>query len=81
MECPNGCSLPMKKRKIDKIFYRNSEPIIISDLTVNICPTCEHESIPLSSAKIIEKVLNGKVEPSGRFNALMYQGNDIAKAV
>jgi len=54
MQCPNGCPSPMEERKLEKIFYRNGEPMVISDLTLYLCPDCGEESIPLSSARIVE---------------------------
>ncbi|MBA7676217.1 hypothetical protein ES703_84458 [subsurface metagenome] len=53
MQCPNGCPSPMEERREEKIFHRNSEPIVISDLIVHVCPGCGQESMPLSSARII----------------------------
>ena len=73
MQCPNGCPFPMEEKKEEKIFHRNGEPIVISDLVIYICPDCGQESTPLSSARIIEDVLNGKVKPSGKFSAALYE--------
>lgn len=72
MQCPNGCSSPMKERQEEKIFHRNGEPIVISDLIIYVCPDCGQESMPLSSARIVENILNGKVKPSGKFTAKLY---------
>ncbi len=55
MECPNGCPSSMKVKKIEKLFHRGKEPIVISDLKANSCPDCGQESIPLNSARIVEK--------------------------
>ena len=68
----------MKKGKEEKIFYRNGKPIVISELTIHICPNCGQESMPLSSARIVEDVLNGKHEPSGKFTADLYESSSIA---
>lgn len=73
MQCPNGCASPMEERKEEKIFYRNDEPIVISDLTMYVCPNCGHESMPLSAARIVEDILNGKVKSSGKFIAELYK--------
>lgn len=73
MQCPNGCPSPMEERKEEKIFYRNSKPIVISDLTMYVCPDCGGESMPLSSARIVEDILNGKVKSSGKFTAELYE--------
>ena len=77
MQCPNGCSIPMEEIKQDKIFYRNGEPIVITDLTMYVCPNCGQESMPLSSARLVEDVLNGKVKPTGQFVAERYETSGI----
>lgn len=73
MQCPNGCPSLMEEKKEEKIFYRNGEPVVISDLTIHVCPNCGQESMPLSSARIVEDILNGKVKPSGKFTAELYE--------
>ena len=77
MQCPNGCSASMKERKVEKIFYRNGEPIVIANLVVYVCPNCGQESMPLSSAGIVENILNGKAKPSGRFTAELYEVSSV----
>ncbi len=72
MQCPNGCLTPMVEKKEEKIFHRNGEPLVISDLTMYVCPNCGQESMSLSSARIVEDILNGKVKPSGEFTAELY---------
>lgn len=39
----------------------------------NVCPECGQESMPLKSARIVEKILNEEVEPVGQFTAVMYK--------
>ena len=73
MQCPNGCSSPLAERKEEKIFHRNCEPVVTSDLTMYVCPNCGKEVMPLSSARIVEDILNGKVQPSGVFTAELYE--------
>ncbi len=73
MQCPNGCLSPMEERKVKKIFYRNGESIVISDLIMYVCPECMQESMPLSSARTVEDILNGKAKPSGKFTAELYE--------
>jgi YgiT-type zinc finger domain-containing protein len=68
----------MQERKEEKIFHRNGKPIVISDLTMYVCPTCGQESMPLSSARIVEDILNGRVKPSGKFTAELYEISSIA---
>lgn len=77
MQCPNGCKKPMEKIKEDKIFYRNGEPIVITDLVMYVCETCGQESMPLASARIVEDVLNGKVNPSGKFVAEKFATSEM----
>ena len=77
MQCPNGCSIPMEEIKQDKIFYRNGEPIVLTDLKMYVCPNCGQESMPLSSARLVEDVLNGKVKPTGQFVAERYETSEI----
>jgi hypothetical protein len=67
----------MEEIKQDKIFYRNGEPIVITDLTMYVCPNCGQESMPLSSARLVEDVLNGKVKPSGKFIAERYETSEV----
>ena len=73
MQCPNGCTEEMHEKKIDQIYYRNTIPIVISDLFVYVCSICEHISIPLASAKKVEEILNGDKKPSGKFIAELYK--------
>ena len=77
MLCPNGCELPMEEKKVEKLFHRNSEPVIISELTIYICKECGQEAIPLRTARIIEDVLNEKVNPSGKFTAELYEVSSL----
>lgn len=77
MQCPNGCSAPMEERKEERIFHRHCEPVVISDLTLYFCPNCGQESMPLSSARMVEVILNGKVKPSGKFTAELYEMSAI----
>ncbi|MFQ6043900.1 MAG: hypothetical protein ACE5PV_23855 [Candidatus Poribacteria bacterium] len=74
MDCPNGCAMPMKQMKFDRIFYgKKGEPLVIKDLTMNVCLECGQESMPLKSARIVEDILNGKIKPIGQFTAVMYR--------
>jgi len=49
----------MEKIKEDKIFYRNGEPMVITDLVMYVCEKCGQETMPLPSARMVEDVLNG----------------------
>lgn len=73
MQCPNGCATLMESKKEERIFHRNNQPVVISDLTVYVCPQCGQESMPLSSARMVESVLKGDVKPSGKFTAELYE--------
>lgn len=77
MQCPNGCLTPMEEIKEDKIFYRNGDPIVIANLRMYVCSNCGHESMPLSSARLVEDVLNGKVKSAGKFVADKFELNEI----
>lgn len=80
MMCPNGCSATMNTVYIERIFYRNHEPIVIRDLKMYICPECGCEAMPLSSARAVERVLNGQIEPAGQFSAPLIQLGTPASA-
>jgi hypothetical protein len=73
MECPNGCSPVMKLVRIERIFHRKDEPVVIRGLEMYVCPECGCESMPLLSARIVENVLNKRVEPVGLFSAPLFQ--------
>ena len=77
MQCPNGCLSPMEERKEEKIFHRNGEAIVISDLIMYVCPECGQESMPLSSTRIVENILNRRVKPSGKFTAELYEAGFV----
>lgn len=77
MQCPNGCSELMSKKRIDQIFYRDNTPIVISDLTVFVCSNCGHISMPLVSAKKVEEILNGNKTPTGKFIAELYKVESV----
>jgi len=73
MQCPNGCAVSMKTVQVERIFYRAGEPVVIGDLEMYVCPDCGCESMPLRSARIVENVLNGQMEPAGQFSAPLFQ--------
>jgi len=73
MECPNGCSVYMESVLVERIFDRAGRPIVIRDLEMYVCPECGCESMPLRSARIVENVLNGQMEPIGQFTAPLFQ--------
>jgi hypothetical protein len=78
MQCPNGCIESLEKIKEDKIFYRNDKPVVITDLVMYVCETCGQESMPLVSARMVENVLNGKVNSSGKFVAEKFETAEIS---
>jgi len=73
MTCPNGCATEMEPMYVERIFHRNGEPIVIRDLKMHVCPECSCESMPLASARIVENVLKGLIEPAGQFSAPLFQ--------
>jgi hypothetical protein len=73
MECPNGCSMQMEVAWVERIYYRAGKPIVIRGLEVYVCPECGCESLPLRSARLVEKVLTGHMEPAGLFSAPLFQ--------
>ena len=77
MQCPNGCLIPMEKIKEDKIFYRNGEPIVVTDLMIYVCPNCGQESMPVSSARLVEDALNRKIKSTGKFVADKYELSEV----
>lgn len=78
MQCPNGCSSSMVEEKRERLLHRNGEPIVVSDLTMYVCRECGQESMPLSSARIVEDVLNGVIKPSGEFVASWFEVGSVA---
>ena len=77
MQCPNGCPSSMEEKKMEKIFYRNGEPVVVSDLLIYVCPDCGQESMPVSTARTVENILNGKAKPSGKFTAELYEVSSV----
>ena len=65
MECPNGCRNPMRGVRVERIFHRVGRPVVIRDLEMYACDECGAESMPLHTARIVEQVLNGEIEPAG----------------
>ena len=62
MSCPNGCNAKMQEIKVERLFHKDGERIIIKDLPIKVCAECGQEAIPLSSMRIIDDVLKGKVQ-------------------
>jgi hypothetical protein len=73
MECPNGCRAPMKTVRMARIFQRADGPVVIRDLEMYACDECGAESMPLHSARIVELVLTGQLQPAGEFCAPAYE--------
>jgi len=69
MECHNGCLKPMESAVVERFYYHTGGPIVIRELEVYSCPECGCESLPLRSARLVEKVLAGRMEPAGLFSA------------
>lgn len=73
MQCPNGCANSMQSVRVERIFYRSGNPVVIRNLEMNVCPECGCESMPLKSARIVENVLNGRMQSVGQFSAPLFQ--------
>jgi hypothetical protein len=52
---------------------RSGEPLLIANLLMNVCPECGQESMPLESARTVERALQGMMTPTGRFTTLVYE--------
>lgn len=63
----------MKTAWVERIYYCAGKPVVIRGLEVYVCPECGFESLPLRSARLVEKVLNGHIEPTGLFSAPLFQ--------
>ena len=72
-QCPNGCAAPMETRRLERIFRRGTEPVVVADLEIEVCPDCGEEVLPLASARKVEAVLDGSAAPAGRFTAPLYK--------
>ena len=74
MQCPNGCSRPMRQIAGERLLHDgNRDPIIVANLTMDVCPDCGQESMPLESARIVERALKGEMAPTGQFTAPMFE--------
>jgi len=73
MECPNGCRNPMHAVRVERIFHRAGQPVVIRDLEMYACDECGAEAMPLHTARIVEQVLNGEIEPAGEFCAPLFE--------
>ena len=74
MQCPNGCDTPMRQERGERFVRgRSGEPLLIANLLTNVCPECGQESMPLESARTVERALQGMMTPTGRFTTLVYE--------
>lgn len=73
MNCPNACQVEMESKKVEKLYHKDGERFIVKDLMILVCPECGQEAIPLSSMKIIDSIIQGKVEASEVVEALIYK--------
>jgi hypothetical protein len=73
MECLNGCRAPMQIVRVERLFQRAGRPVVIRELEMNACDECGAESMPLHSARIVEQVLNGELEPAGELCAPLFE--------
>ena len=79
MQCPNGCANGMKLLKVERIFHKGSTPVVIRELELVVCPRCGCEMMPLRSARIVENVLDGRVEPVGLFSAPLFEPSAVSE--
>lgn len=71
-QCPNGCAPPMEARRLDTVFRRHEEYVLITNLLMYVCEECGQERMPSVSARLVEAVLNGKIPASGEVRAELY---------
>jgi hypothetical protein len=60
------------KAKLKRIFDKKRKPIVVDNLTLHVCPECGQESMPLKTARAVEKILKGSAAPIGQFSAQLY---------
>ena len=73
MACPNGCKVDMVEKRVERLFHKNESPIIVKNLAIKVCPECGQEAIPLSSMRIIDDILKGKIKSTGTLQAPIFQ--------
>ena len=74
MQCPNGCSSPMRRIAEERLLHNGEgDPIVVRNLVMNVCPEWGQESMPLDSAKIVERALRGEMAPTGQFTAPVFE--------
>jgi len=73
MNCPNACNVEMESKKVEKLYHKDGKRFIIKDLIILICPECGEEAIPLSSMKIVDSIIQGKMEASELVEAPVYK--------
>ncbi len=73
MKCPNGCHVRMEAEKVERLYHKDGEPIVIRDLLIEVCPECGQEAIPLASMRIVDTIIKGKSQAVGTLEAPVYQ--------
>jgi hypothetical protein len=63
----------MKTVRVARIFQCAGRPVVIRDLEMYACDECGAEAMPLHSARIVEQVLNGQLQPTGEFCAPAFE--------
>lgn len=63
-ECPNGCGLTMEQDTMDKPTQRpDGTFFLVRDLPVFQCTECGEISIPVSSVKEVENLIESNQDP------------------
>jgi len=68
MQCPNGCAAPMVRTSGERLFHdREGRALVVTNLALNVCPDCGQESMPLESARTVERTLQDGTSPAGLY--------------
>jgi len=64
----------MRRMAEERLLHSGEgDPIIVSNLVMNVCPDCGQESMPLESARTVERALRGEMAPTGQFTAPLFE--------
>jgi hypothetical protein len=51
----------MQALRVERIYHKEGEPVVICGLEIYVCPECGCEAMPLHTARLVENVLKGEV--------------------